>query len=161
MEEEKNKILNQLSTDLSKINNDSFYREMKNCTKPTECVDVSLKFCELINTVKTEAYKNLNESLESFIKNKVGLDRSFQSLKNDISTLNSNIKTIKKIIYQRKFLKKYRKLRKKKIVYDSLEDNESLDEKENKDLIFTEGSNILFVFDFIMLISSIFLFFHL
>ena len=102
MEEEKNKILNQLSTDLSKINNDSFYREMKNCTKPTECVDVSLKFCELINTVKTEAYKNLNESLESFIKNKVGLDRSFQSLKNDISTLNSNIKTIKTLISQSK-----------------------------------------------------------
>ena len=67
----------------------------------------------------------------------------------------------KKIIHQRKFLKKYRKLRKAKIVYDSLEDDESMDEKENKYLIFAEKSNILFVFDSVMLTSSVFHFIHL
>ena len=67
----------------------------------------------------------------------------------------------KKLIIQRKFLRKYRKLRKAKIIYDSLEDDESTDEKENKYLIFAEGSNVLFVFDFIMLTYSIFLFFSL
>ena len=102
MEEEKNKILKQLSSDLSKINMDSYLFEMKNSSGTTECIDISLKFCEIINSVKAETYSNLKDALESFIKNKVGFDRICQSLKNDISSLNSNIKTIKTIITQSK-----------------------------------------------------------
>ena len=90
---------------------------------------------------------------------------SKNSKNNPLTKLNKEnheiAKEEKKLILQRKFLRKYRKLRKKKIIYDSLEGDESMEEKENGYLIFKEGSNILFRFDFIMLVTSVFLFFHL
>ena len=67
----------------------------------------------------------------------------------------------KKIIIPNKYLKKFRKLRKKKIIYDSMEDNESEDEKNNMCFIFQQDSSFLFIFDFIILISAIFCYFYL
>lgn len=49
MEESLKNILKRLSNDLSQINIDDFLFQIKNATLVTEYVDISSKFCELIN----------------------------------------------------------------------------------------------------------------
>ena len=61
----------------------------------------------------------------------------------------------------KKRFKKYRKLHKKKLIYDSMEETETDDEKEEAFFIFDPQGRFLFVFDFIILVTANFIFWYL
>ena len=94
MEESKKKILKRLSNDLSQINIDNFLSQIQNATLLTECIDISLKFCEIINNAKNSAYLGLNEELELLKKNIDDFEASNNIVNNELLVLFSNLKNI-------------------------------------------------------------------
>ena len=91
MEESIKTILKRLSNDLSQINIDTFLKQIQNSTQVTECYDISLKFCELINTTKNKAYFGLSEELDLLKKNFVDYDITNNIINNEISVLFNNL----------------------------------------------------------------------
>ena len=94
MEESTKIVLKRLSNDLSQINIDTFLKQIQNSTQVTECYDISLKFCEIINNTKNKAYFGLSEELESLKKNFGDYEVSNNILNNEISVLFNNLKNI-------------------------------------------------------------------
>ena len=94
MEESKQKILKRLSNDLSKINIDNFLSQIQKATLVTECIDISIKFCEIINNAKNSASSGLNEELELLIKNIDDFEASNNIANNELLVLFSNLKNI-------------------------------------------------------------------
>lgn len=94
MEESTKAILKRLSDDLSQINIDNFLTQIQNASLVTECLDISLKFCELINNTKSKAYLGLSEELESLKKNSGDYEVLNNILINEIQVLFNNLKSI-------------------------------------------------------------------
>ena len=94
MEESVKKILKRLSNDLSQINIDNFLSQIQNASSVTECLDISLKFCEVINNAKNNAYSDLNEELD-LLKRSIGdLESSSNTVNNELLIVFSNLKNI-------------------------------------------------------------------
>ena len=94
MEDSIKNILKRLSNDLSQINIDSFINQIQNTTLVTECIDISLKFCELINNTKNNVYLGLSEELNILKKNIGEFEVSNNILNNELLVVFSNLKNI-------------------------------------------------------------------
>ena len=94
MEESIKTILKRISNDLSKINIDTFLTQIQNSSLISECLDISLKFCETINNTKNIIYSGLSEELDLLKKNIGEYEVSNNILNNEISVLFNNLKNI-------------------------------------------------------------------
>ena len=94
MEESIKKILKRLSNDLSQININTFLTQIQNSTLVTECIDISLKFCETINNIKNTAYSGLSEELDLLKKNISEYEITNNIINNEIQILFNNLKNI-------------------------------------------------------------------
>ena len=123
----------------------------------------------LMNKNVNKNFNEMNESLNVNTLNKKQINKfpSYSKLTNSLSKSNKNspknnlVKLSNKSvsIYSRIQINEsnYRKIVRTKILYDSFEDNESENEKETIGLFLSPEENFIFIFDLLIIISTLFI----
>ena len=94
MEETFNKIIQQISNNLDKININNFLNSIKDIKEIKECLDISNQFCETITDSKNKIFLYLSEEKEKFINDNTQINSYTKNTNNDLNKLMNNIKTI-------------------------------------------------------------------
>ena len=89
-----NKILKFISSELSKINTKNFLNQIQKSELVKEIIDISNKFCDLINNTKNSIYSGVSDELD-LLKNNIGeFEVPNNTLNNEILFMISNLKNI-------------------------------------------------------------------
>ena len=94
MEENLNKITQQISNNLDTINSDNFLKNIKDITEIKECYEISNQFCDTITDAKNKILLFLSEEKEKLLKNKTLINMNLKNTNNDLNKLMNNLKSI-------------------------------------------------------------------
>ena len=94
MEENLNKITQQISNNLDTINTDNFLKNIKDITEIKECYEISNQFCDTITDAKNKILLFLSEEKEKLLKNKTLINMNLKNTNNDLNKLMNNLKSI-------------------------------------------------------------------
>ena len=94
MEENFNKITQQISDNLDSINTDNFLKNIKDINEINECYEISNQFCDTIINAKTKILLILSEEKEKMLKNKTQINMNLKNTNNDLNKLMNNLKSI-------------------------------------------------------------------
>ena len=100
MEENCKKIVNQISKDLDKINEETFLISIQNVKEENEYFEISREFCKTIIDTKKTILLNISEELESLMRTKTEINSNIKMINNDLNQLINNVRSI---INQSKF----------------------------------------------------------
>ena len=89
-----NKILKHISNEFSKINIKNFLNQIQHSEQVTHCLDISIKFCELINDIENNINSAVSDEFESLKKNIGEFEVPNNILNNEILFMISNLKNI-------------------------------------------------------------------
>ena len=87
MEENLNKITQQISNNLDTINTDNFLKNIKDITEIKECYEISNQFCDTITDAKNKILLFLSEEKEKLLKNKTLINMNLKNTNNDLNKL--------------------------------------------------------------------------
>ena len=94
MEENFNKITQQISDNLDSINTDNFLKNIKDINEINECYEISNQFCDTIINAKNKILLVLSEEKEKMLKNKTQINTNLKNTNNDLNKLMNNLKSI-------------------------------------------------------------------
>ena len=94
MEENFNKITQQISDNLDSINTDNFLKNIKDINEINECYEISNQFCDTIINAKNKILLVLSEEKEKILKNKTQINTNLKNTNNDLNKLMNNLKSI-------------------------------------------------------------------
>ena len=94
MEEIFDKIIQEISINLDKINTDNFLNQIKEIKEINECYDITKEFCNNILDSKNKILLYLSEEKEKLLMNKTQINENMKNTNNDLNKLISNLKSI-------------------------------------------------------------------
>ena len=94
MEEIFDKIIQEISINLDKINTDNFLNQIKEIKEINECYDITKEFCNNISDSKNKILLYLSEEKEKLLMNKTQINENMKNTNNDLNKLISNLKSI-------------------------------------------------------------------
>ena len=94
MEEIFDKIIQEISINLDKINTDNFLNQIKEIKEINECYDITKEFCNNILDSKNKILLYLSEEKEKLLMNKTQINENMKNTNIDLNKLISNLKSI-------------------------------------------------------------------
>ena len=94
MEENLNRITQQISNNFELINTEIFLKSMREIKEIEECPKISSKFCDTIIDCKNKILLFLSDEKEKLINNKTQLNMNLKNTNDDLNKLMNNLKSI-------------------------------------------------------------------